>query len=128
MIVKFVNMSATHVQASFSQQGFTLSCLQESCNINHCVLRAPECKVSSHDYLSAYCLNPQTQCILRGLVNSVYMSHCGDNKTGYIALCYMDLNNRRTGKDAAKPRALGLLGHSVNLTNDKSQIYISYHR
>ena len=25
----------------------------------------------------------------------------------------MDLNNRRTGKDATKPRALGLLGHSV---------------
>ena len=24
----------------------------------------------------------------------------------------MDLNNRRTGKDATKPRALGLLGHS----------------
>ena len=23
----------------------------------------------------------------------------------------MDLNNRRTGKDATKPRALGLLGH-----------------
>ena len=28
------------------------------------------------------------------------------------ALCYMDLNNRRTGKDATKTRALGLLGHS----------------
>ena len=25
----------------------------------------------------------------------------------------MDLNNRRTGKHATKPRALGLLGHSV---------------
>ena len=25
----------------------------------------------------------------------------------------MDSNNRRTGKDATKPRALGLLGHSV---------------
>ena len=25
----------------------------------------------------------------------------------------MDLNNRRTGKAATKPRALGLLGHSV---------------
>ena len=25
----------------------------------------------------------------------------------------MDLNNRRTGKDATKPHALGLLGHSV---------------
>ena len=27
----------------------------------------------------------------------------------------MDLNNRRTGKDATKRRALGLLGHSVNV-------------
>ena len=27
-------------------------------------------------------------------------------------LFYMDLNNRRTGKDATKPRALGLLGQS----------------
>ena len=26
---------------------------------------------------------------------------------------YMDLNKRRTGKDATKPRALGLLGYSV---------------
>ena len=25
----------------------------------------------------------------------------------------MDLNNRRTGEHATKPRALGLLGHSV---------------
>ena len=28
-------------------------------------------------------------------------------------LCFVDLNNRRTGKHATKPRALGLLGHSV---------------
>ena len=28
----------------------------------------------------------------------------------------MDLNNRRTGKDATKPRALGLLGHSDTVT------------
>ena len=27
----------------------------------------------------------------------------------------MDLNNRRSGKDATKPRALGLLGHSVDV-------------
>ena len=26
---------------------------------------------------------------------------------------YTYLNNRQTGKDATKPRALGLLGHSV---------------
>ena len=30
----------------------------------------------------------------------------------------MDLNNRRTGKHATKPRALGLLGHSVNAFKD----------
>ena len=29
----------------------------------------------------------------------------------------MDLNNRRTGKDATKPRALGLLGHSDTVRN-----------
>ena len=28
-------------------------------------------------------------------------------------LCYMDLNNRRTGKDKTKPRTLGLLEHRV---------------
>ena len=33
------------------------------------------------------------------------------------ALFYMDLNNRRTGKHATKPRALGLLGHSVLVFN-----------
>ena len=33
----------------------------------------------------------------------------------------MDLNNRRTDKDATKPRALGLLGHSV-FTNRKSRV------
>ena len=27
-------------------------------------------------------------------------------------IVYKDLNNRRTGKDSTKPRALGLLGHS----------------
>ena len=41
------------------------------------------------------------------------MSHCGDDETGLNALFYMDLNNRQTGKHATKPRALGLLGHSV---------------
>ena len=41
------------------------------------------------------------------------MSHCGDDLTGSNALCFVDLNNRRTGKHATKPRALGLLGHSV---------------
>ena len=51
----------------------------------------------------------KTQCILPGLVNSVYMSHCGDDDTGKM---HMDLNNRPTGKDATKTRALGLLGHS----------------
>ena len=31
----------------------------------------------------------------------------------------MDLNNRWTGKDTSKPRALGLLGHSVHGFNSK---------
>ena len=31
----------------------------------------------------------------------------------------MDLNNRQTGKDATKPRALGLLEHSVILPTVK---------
>ena len=34
----------------------------------------------------------------------------------------MDLNNRRTGKDATKPRALGLLGHSVKIVKLKYDI------
>ena len=33
----------------------------------------------------------------------------------------MDLNNRRTGKDATKPPALGLLGHSVKACIDCSK-------
>ena len=42
----------------------------------------------------------------------------------------MDFNNRRTGKDATKPRALGLLGHSVvaifHLRTPMSFYYTSY--
>ena len=34
------------------------------------------------------------------------------DETGHDALFYTYLNNRRTGKDATKPRTLGLLGHS----------------
>ena len=41
------------------------------------------------------------------------MSHCGNDETGQIVLCGRYLNNRRTGKDATKPRTLGLLGHSA---------------
>ena len=46
-------------------------------------------KVSSRVYLSAYCLNPKKeQCILSGLVNSVYMSHCTVYKvTHFTAYC-----------------------------------------
>ena len=39
------------------------------------------------------------------------MSHRGNDETGQNALCGRCLNNRRTGKDATKPRILGLLGH-----------------
>ena len=40
------------------------------------------------------------------------MSHCGNDETGHNALCGRYLNNMRTGKDATKPRTLGLLRHS----------------
>ena len=40
------------------------------------------------------------------------MLHCGDDETGQNVVYCMDLNNRRTGKDATKARVLGLLGHS----------------
>ena len=47
----------------------------------------------------------------------------------------MDLNNRRTGKDATKHRALGLLGHSEScalriapFTTTVFQIEIDLHR
>ena len=43
------------------------------------------------------------------------MSYCGNDETGQNPLCGRVLNNRRTGKDATKPRTLGLLGHSVIL-------------
>ena len=50
---------------------------------------------------------------MSGFVRSIQMSHCGYDETGQNALCGRYLNNRRTGKDATKPRTLGLLGHSV---------------
>ena len=34
------------------------------------------------------------------------------DETRLNALCYVDLNNRGTGKHTTKPCALGLLGHS----------------
>ena len=43
------------------------------------------------------------------------MSYCGNDETGQNPLCGRYLNNRRTGKDATKPRTLGLLEHSVIL-------------
>ena len=43
------------------------------------------------------------------------MSYCGNDETGQNPLCGRYLNNRRTGKDATKPRKLGLLGHSFIL-------------
>ena len=35
----------------------------------------------------------------------------------------MDLNNRRTGKDATKPRALGLLGHSEHMQSNMPNLF-----
>ena len=43
-------------------------------------------------------------------VNSI--THYDKDETGQNALCDRYLYNRRTGKDATKPRTLGLLGHS----------------
>ena len=44
----------------------------------------------------------------------------------------MDLNNRRTGKDATKPRSMGLLGHSVKghtiITNYDLYYFPNYER
>ena len=46
----------------------------------------------------------------------------------------MDLNNRQTGKDASKPRTLGLLGHSEQMAVDRTiilyqleQVHMIYH-
>ena len=50
---------------------------------------------------------------MSGFVRSVKMSHCGNDEIGQNALCGRYFNDRRTGKDATKPRKLGLLGHSV---------------
>ena len=38
----------------------------------------------------------------------------------------MDLNNRRTGKDATEPRALGLLGHSVMFYEQMIEIVVKF--
>ena len=54
----------------------------------------------------------------RGALFLVPQCRCTSSFVFYI----MDLNNRRTGKDAPKPRTLGLLGHSV--TNG-SQSFVS---
>ena len=44
------------------------------------------------------------------------MTHCGNDETGQNALFGKYLNNRQTGKDATKPRTLGLLGYSDEVT------------
>ena len=49
---------------------------------------------------------------MSGFVRSIQISHCGNDETGQNALCGRYFNNRLTGKDATKPRTLGLLGHS----------------
>ena len=62
---------------------------------------------------------------MSGFVRSIKMSHCGNDETEQNALCGRYLNNRRTGKDATKPRTLGLLGHS-ELTRFKQFILNIY--
>ena len=44
-------------------------------------------------------------------------------KPGQNALCGGYLNNRRIGKDATKPRTLGILGHSDVVTSHISSIF-----
>ena len=76
---------------------------------SHCVPRAPECEVSSRPYLFAYCLNTYKTmhyARFRPLNLNVALRQCRNRK---ISLCGRYLNNRRTGKDATKPRTLGLL-------------------
>ena len=46
-------------------------------------------------------------------------------KPGKNALFYMDFNNRWTGKDATKPCALGLLGHSNYTADGSANTYLS---
>ena len=55
------------------------------------------------------------QCTLPSSVRSILIPHCDKDETGQNTLCDRYLNNRRTGKDATKPRTLGLLGHSITI-------------
>ena len=84
----------------------------------HCVPKAPVCEVSSRLYLLAYCLNPY---------NTMHFTRFrhrrnATNKLNWLnrvnALCFVDLNNRQTGKHATKLRALGFLGHSELLSTE----------
>ena len=78
------------------------------------------CEVSSHLYLFNCWFNAY---------NTMHLTrfrHCRKaafklrwQKRGN-ALCYIDLNNRRTGKHATKTRTLGLLRHS-----EKGDLYIT---
>ena len=56
-----------------------------------------------------------TKCILPSFIITTIQHLNWADKTGQKALCYMDLNNRRTGKHATKLGTLGLLGHSVHV-------------
>ena len=74
--------------------------------------KSPVYEVSSRPYRFAYCLNTfkTMHYVLFRSLN--LMSHWGNDETGQNALCGRYLNNRRTCKDATKPRTLGLFGHS----------------
>ena len=80
----------------------------------HGVPRAPVREISSRVYLSVHCLNPQNTMHFTRLSRlSLYIAlRRWRNEVKYIVFFYTDLNNRRTGKDATKPRTLGLFGHS----------------
>ena len=84
----------------------------------HCITlcpKSPSVWGLSRPYLFAYCLNIymyHTMDFVRIVIAAMRHLNWAD-ETGHNTLFYTDLNNRRTGKDATKPRILGLLGHSV---------------
>ena len=43
------------------------------------------------------------------------------NRLNMVKCVFLDFNNRRTGKHATKPRALGLLGHSGVISDDSKR-------
>ena len=77
------------------------------------VFQDPGREVSLRVYLFAYCLNPHlTMHFTRFRQLSIYVALRQWRNWVKCIVLLLDLNNRRTGKDTGKPRALGLLRHS----------------